>query len=92
MNDLDKFEYNNEEEAEIAQIVALQSNTAAVDQVRRQLEAQRQQPSLEDCEECGEPIPQARRKAVPGVRFCVYCQERWERVKANYRQPGESTE
>lgn len=25
------------------------------------------------CEECGERIPDARRKAVPGVKFCVSC-------------------
>lgn len=31
--------------------------------------------SLEDCEECGEPIPQARRAAIAGVRLCVVCQE-----------------
>lgn len=31
--------------------------------------------SLEFCEECGEPIPAARRVAVPGVRFCIACQE-----------------
>ena len=30
--------------------------------------------SLKECEECGEPIPEARRKAVPGVRRCVACQ------------------
>ncbi|RMX03648.1 hypothetical protein EBQ24_12390 [Allofranklinella schreckenbergeri] len=27
-----------------------------------------------DCEDCGEPIPQARRQALPGVRRCVGCQ------------------
>jgi phage/conjugal plasmid C-4 type zinc finger TraR family protein len=27
-----------------------------------------------DCEECGEDIPEARRKALPGVRTCVPCQ------------------
>ena len=27
------------------------------------------------CEECGEEISAARRQAVPGVRFCVTCQE-----------------
>jgi len=32
-------------------------------------------PSLERCEECGGPIPEARRKAVPGVHLCVPCQE-----------------
>ena len=30
--------------------------------------------SAEDCDECGEPIPVARRRAVPGVRTCVSCQ------------------
>lgn len=31
--------------------------------------------SLLYCEECGEEIPEARRKAVPGVRLCIDCQE-----------------
>ena len=31
--------------------------------------------SLEFCEECGEEIPLARRKALPGVRLCIHCQE-----------------
>jgi len=30
--------------------------------------------SRSECAECGEPIPEARRKAVPGVRLCVECQ------------------
>ena len=30
--------------------------------------------SLTHCEECELEIPQARRKAVPGVRLCVSCQ------------------
>lgn len=30
--------------------------------------------SLKDCEECEEPIPDARRRAVPGVRLCIACQ------------------
>lgn len=30
--------------------------------------------SLEACEDCDEPIPEARRKAVPGVRRCIACQ------------------
>ncbi|NEL74754.1 MAG: TraR/DksA family transcriptional regulator, partial [Xanthomonas perforans] len=32
-------------------------------------------PSLTHCEECEAPIPEARRKAVPGVHLCVHCQE-----------------
>lgn len=31
--------------------------------------------SLSECAECGDPIPEARRKAVPGVRLCVACQQ-----------------
>lgn len=29
--------------------------------------------SLTDCAECGEEIPQARRKALPGVKLCIDC-------------------
>jgi phage/conjugal plasmid C-4 type zinc finger TraR family protein len=32
-------------------------------------------PGLTHCEECDAKIPAARRKAVPGVRLCVACQE-----------------
>ncbi|HEY3983354.1 DksA/TraR family C4-type zinc finger protein [Cedecea sp.] len=31
--------------------------------------------SLEYCEECGERIPDARRKAIQGVRLCINCQQ-----------------
>jgi DnaK suppressor protein len=34
------------------------------------------------CEECGGTIPQARRRALPGVTTCVQCQERGERLGA----------
>lgn len=30
--------------------------------------------SAEECESCGEVIPQARRLAVPGCQHCVDCQ------------------
>jgi phage/conjugal plasmid C-4 type zinc finger TraR family protein len=30
--------------------------------------------ALRQCEDCGEEIPEARRRAVPGVRRCVQCQ------------------
>lgn len=40
--------------------------------------------SATECQEpsCGEPIPEARRRALPGVRLCVECQARLERSKA----------
>jgi len=34
---------------------------------------------LTHCEECEEPIPAARRKAIPGVRLCVNCQSEIEK-------------
>jgi len=43
----------------------------AVNHARRQLPRGE---GLEHCEECAEPIPPARREAVPGVRLCVACQ------------------
>jgi phage/conjugal plasmid C-4 type zinc finger TraR family protein len=30
--------------------------------------------SAEECDDCGEAIPQRRREALPGVRTCVACQ------------------
>jgi phage/conjugal plasmid C-4 type zinc finger TraR family protein len=30
--------------------------------------------SLAECAECGDPIPEARRIALPGVKLCVDCQ------------------
>jgi phage/conjugal plasmid C-4 type zinc finger TraR family protein len=35
--------------------------------------------SLTHCEECETEIPEARRKAVPGVRLCVSCQSELEK-------------
>ena len=34
--------------------------------------------SLTHCEECEVAIPEARRKAMPGVRYCVRCQSELE--------------
>jgi phage/conjugal plasmid C-4 type zinc finger TraR family protein len=35
--------------------------------------------SLTHCEECEVAIPEARRKALPGVRYCVRCQSELEK-------------
>lgn len=45
-----------------------------------------QGPSLSHCEECGAPIPEARRIAIAGVRHCIACQD--ERDKADARFSG----
>ncbi|EHH5057052.1 C4-type zinc finger protein YbiI [Escherichia coli] len=39
--------------------------------------------SLDECEECGAPIPQARREAIPGVRLCI-CQQEKDLQKPAY--------
>ena len=47
--------------------------------------------SLTHCEECDAKIPDARRKAVPGVRLCVDCQEahdRDEKAFSGYNRRG----
>ena len=40
-------------------------------------------PGLTHCEECDAEIPEARRKAVPGVRLCVSCQEARDREQGS---------
>lgn len=47
--------------------------------------------SLSHCEECAEPIPEARREAVPGVRLCVACQSELDQQQAtqnNFNRRG----
>ena len=53
----------------------------AVARSRRELP---QGESLEHCEECDRPIPEARREAVPGVRLCVQCQEQQDKEGAEF--------
>jgi phage/conjugal plasmid C-4 type zinc finger TraR family protein len=50
---------------------------SAVKRVRSRLA---QGESLLACEECGESIPEARRRALPGVRTCVPCQSKADRL------------
>ncbi|MES2605269.1 MAG: DksA/TraR family C4-type zinc finger protein [Pseudomonadota bacterium] len=48
-------------------------------------------PGLSHCEECAAEISAARRQAVPGVRFCVRCQEvldKEQAVFAGYNRRG----
>jgi phage/conjugal plasmid C-4 type zinc finger TraR family protein len=53
----------------------------AIKSVRRRLPVG---PSLKLCTECGNPIPEARRTAMPGVRLCISCQEEADKdVKAH---------
>jgi len=51
----------------------------AVARARIQL---RSGPGLTHCEECEVPIPAPRRRAVPGVRLCVACQQQADREQS----------
>jgi phage/conjugal plasmid C-4 type zinc finger TraR family protein len=53
----------------------------AIKRVRSQLS---QGPGLMRCEECDMEIPEARRKAIPGVRLCVTCQEARDQEQAGF--------
>jgi phage/conjugal plasmid C-4 type zinc finger TraR family protein len=47
--------------------------------------------SATHCRECAEPIPAARREALPGVQLCVKCQEKADkevRVFSGYNRRG----
>ncbi|GLZ85370.1 hypothetical protein Pres01_14210 [Metapseudomonas resinovorans] len=40
--------------------------------------------SLTHCEECDAPIPEARRKAIPGAHLCVACQTEHDKENAAF--------
>jgi phage/conjugal plasmid C-4 type zinc finger TraR family protein len=43
------------------------------------------------CAECDERIPEARRQALPGVRYCIACQTEFDRqlgARAGYNRRG----
>jgi len=68
-----------------------QIDATVEDAIKRARSQLRQGPGLTHCEECDTPIPEARRKAVPGVRLCVACQEARdaeERAESGYNRRG----
>jgi phage/conjugal plasmid C-4 type zinc finger TraR family protein len=50
----------------------------AVNQVRSRIPVGQ---SLTHCQECDNPIPQARRDAIQGVRLCVSCQAEADKLQ-----------
>ena len=47
--------------------------------------------SLKYCQACEEPIPEARRKAISGVRLCIHCQsevESRQTISSGYNRRG----
>lgn len=55
---------------------AAMDQAAAARRARQDLNTQA--PVTIECVECGEQIPKARRKAVPGVERCIDCQQYFE--------------
>jgi len=51
---------------------------------RQMMEDKAATPSAECCGVCGEPIPPARRRAEPGCKTCVPCQEELDRALKGY--------
>ena len=80
MNENDNtYESGVSEEQEQAQVNALIQNANAVAAVQAALAKQRSQPSLSECEDCGEDIPEQRRLAMRGITRCIFCQGLYER-------------
>lgn len=54
--------------------VSEQIDATVADAVRRATARLPRGASRSDCVECGAAIPEARRRALPGVKFCIDCQ------------------
>lgn len=65
-----------------------QIDSTVDDAVQRAREALGHGESERYCQECGEAIPEARRKALTGVRFCLACQTEQDK---NTRPPACTT-
>lgn len=65
------------DERNIETSVATQQRLAegAIARIREELAAEGE----DDCIDCGEPIPEPRRAALPSAERCVDCQELFER-------------
>jgi phage/conjugal plasmid C-4 type zinc finger TraR family protein len=61
-----------------------QIDATVADAIKRARSQLQKGPGLTHCEECEKPIPPARRKAVPGVRLCVSCQEAHDREQESH--------
>ena len=68
-----------------------QIDATVKDGIKRARSKLRSGPGLAQCEECEAEIPEARRRAVPGVRLCVACQDAHDRddvANAGYNRRG----
>ncbi len=61
-----------------------QIDATVKDGIRRAQSRLPQGDSLTHCSGCGNPIPEPRRNAIPGVRLCLPCQEAEDREQATF--------
>ena len=59
-----------------------QIDASLADEVKRARNQLPRGDSLHECEECDASIPEARRRAMPGVRLCVNCQQAQDESEA----------
>ncbi|PKL95850.1 MAG: hypothetical protein CVV18_03905 [Gammaproteobacteria bacterium HGW-Gammaproteobacteria-8] len=59
-----------------------QIDASVDDEVRRARVRLQVGESRSNCSDCDEPIPEARKKAIPGVQRCVACQQEFDRSEA----------
>jgi phage/conjugal plasmid C-4 type zinc finger TraR family protein len=64
--------------------VQKQIDATVEDGIKRARSQLRQGPGLPNCEQCDAAIPEARRKAVPGVRLCIACQQEHDREQGGF--------
>lgn len=73
--------YGNADDEQERAIITVEERIALV---RSQLP---KGPGTKHCVECLEPIPEARRKAIPSTRLCVECQELQDHNKPSFKEP-----
>lgn len=63
------------DEADYASEALARDEAALTDRLKRERLARESQVGTKECEECGDPIPERRRQALPWVRRCMPCQQ-----------------
>ena len=58
-----------------AQELAMDAVDNGIHAIRQQMQHSYGLVSLLRCKECDEEIPEGRRLAVPGVQYCIHCQD-----------------
>ena len=61
-----------------------QIDATVTDGIRRARSRLPRGPGLTHCAECGAEILEARRRAIPGVRLCLACQDNADQDAANF--------